>query len=127
VCTYSSSSNIISVLVSNTLYRLTMRLLYVHASSTATSCRISGRRSAFRRRFRRNLAAYCLPVCLSRHLLTVAYLPLRYEKKTKNVSLQYKYIILHRYAHDMRLNNNRYILQNMGRSEKKVYFTTIYT
>jgi hypothetical protein len=54
-----------------------MRADKAHASSTATSCRISGRRSAERRRLRRNLAANCWPLVLCLQRRTVAYFPLQ--------------------------------------------------
>ena len=93
--TYSSSSRIISCADSNTWCKRTMRVEEAQASRTATSCRISGRKSAERRRLRRNLAANCCPLnrCLQRR--TAAYFPLgttiiiiHYNRNTAHVEFK---------------------------------------
>ena len=85
--TYNSKTRTISVFVSNTSCKDTRREQLAAASSTATSCRASALNSCARLLFLRNFAAHCLPLDLSRHLLTAAYLPLRKERKAlkKNV------------------------------------------
>lgn len=79
--TYNSKTRTISVFVSNTSCKDTKREQFAAASSTATSCRASALNSCARLLFLRNFAAHCLPLDLSRHLLTAAYLPLRMERK----------------------------------------------
>lgn len=79
--TYNSKTRTISVFVSNTSCKDTRREQFAAASSTATSCRASALNSCARLLFLRNFAAHCLPLDLSRHLLTAAYLPLRMERK----------------------------------------------
>lgn len=82
--TYISRTRVISVGVSKTSWRRTMRAPlssgWDASLSTATSCKISWRWSMALRLLRMNFAAYSTPVCWCVHFFTEANLPLRTKR-----------------------------------------------
>lgn len=79
--TYSSNINAVSSRVSWTACKLMICCESLHSISTAISWLISLLRHWSRRRRRKNLAAYLIPVFLCTTRLTVPNLPLEYRKE----------------------------------------------